>query len=285
MLAEFWMAVDHDEQQGPRGNDHEPRNRDQGAIQMGNHPQQNNAMTMKVAGPIGLVILSTFVLVVILMHYLSPHQNPGNIFKIFHVVISAVMTCLCVVGLVGLWSCDINPVNINVGLDEVLLIASIFGPYSLCLCSIYAAVSVLSSDKDDYLNSYATLSLVSALTWIVQATLQANFISKALHREPKPVNRCFGIFNVTNIAVVLAFTNLGMWLFNTIDLEGHYQSVYSQLTLERLNKLQADFFGPSTWTWIMLVIYPLAIFFRIHSVSTLYRVWKIHKELPADRNQ
>jgi hypothetical protein len=184
----------------------------------------------------------------------------------------------------GLWSNTINLLTASVGLDEILIIISLFGPYSLCLCNIYAAIYVLSSDKDDYLDSYAVLSLVSALIWIIQITFQSTFIAKALHRRPKLINWCRGVLNTRNVAVLLAFSNLGMWLLNTIDLEGHYRSVYSTSTLETLNKLQDDFFGRTTWTWIMLVVYPLAIFFRIHSVSTLYQVWKMHREA-TDENQ
>ena len=272
MLAEFWMKIDEDEEPPTP-----PGGGAIGGIQQAGAPQKTS-----VAGStlIGLLVLGSFFLIIILMHYLSPDHNPGNIFKIFNLIMSVVMTCLCLVGFTGLWPNDFNPVNTSVGLDEVLLIASLFGSYSLALCNIYAAISVLSSDEDDYLNSYAILSLVSALIWIIQTTLQSTFIAMALHRKPRSIGRCSGIFNIRNVAIVLAFSNLGMWLSNTIDLEGHYRSVYSRSTLERLNKLQDHFFGRSTWTWIMLVIYPLAIFFRIHLVSTLYQVWKTHKKIP-----
>jgi hypothetical protein len=65
-----------------------------------------------------------------------------------------------------------------------------------------------------------------------------------------------------------------------MDLKGHYRSVYSDENLSKLNELENIFFGKSAWTWIMLIIYPLAIFYRIHSISTFYHVYQEHKRLP-----
>ena len=282
MLAEIWMGADRQVRSATDNRREYTLLLESGqatsstAISDGENSRRKK-ITVVAPSMIGFLALGSFILIIFLMHSLSPRNNPGNVYQIFYTIMSVIATVLCIVGLVVLHT---NPVNGNkFGLDEGLLLASVFGTFSLCLCSIYSAIFVLRNDDND--NPYAILTLAESLMWIIQAGLQSNFIAKALHRKPKAVHQCCGIFNIGSLAIILAFVNIGMWLFNTIDLEGHYRSLYSSVNLNKLNELQNEFFGKSTWTWIMLVIYPLAIFFRIHSVSTLYRVYQEHKKLPT----
>ncbi|XP_062514420.1 proton channel OtopLc-like [Corticium candelabrum] len=281
MLAEYWIAAKHYRESNnlilafPTV---------QSNISTSNR-ETGNGRKLNLAIPtiIGLTVFGLFVLMIILLHYLSRDNNPGNVFQVFNISVSAIAKIVCLTGLILLKSND--AVNSNVSLDEVLLITTIFGTFGISLCLIYSAISGLVKDGDNDLNSYAVLMLTASLSWILQAFLQSNFIVKALNRKPREVKFCCGIFNIAYLALILAYVNFGMWLLDTIDLEGHDNSVYSNYTLLRLNILEDNFFGKSTWTWVMLVLYPLAIFFRIHSVSTLYRVYKLHKYVPTDTDQ
>ena len=281
MLAEFWMAADEPTSSASGGELQPLLEREQTSHSAAVGDGENSGrrkINVVVPSIIGILAGGSFLSIIFLLHSLSPANSPGNIYQIFYLTMSVVTTSLCIVGLVALRK---HPVNTNsFGLDEGLLLTSVFGTFCLCLCSIYSAIFCLESDGNSS-NSYASLTLTSSLMWIIQAALQSNFITKALHRKPNITNQCCGIFNTASLAIVLGVINFGLWAFNTIDLEGHYKSLYSSVNLHRLNELQNDFFGKSTWTWIMLVVYPLAIFYRIHSVSTFIRVYQLHKSSPS----
>ncbi|XP_062512533.1 proton channel OTOP1-like [Corticium candelabrum] len=189
------------------------------------------------------------------------------------VILFSAVLCLC--GVCFLKSNDRK--DSNTGIDEILLYFSMLGVFGLCISSFSSAVYYLSGKQDD--NKYAWLKLTTSATWVLQAAIQSCFIAMALHRKPKEVKHVGGVLNIGYLALVLLFFNFGMWLLDTIDLEGHYRSLYSPASLKKLNELENNLFGQEKWTWIMLIFYPLAIFFRIHSVSTLYHLFKLHKHL------
>lgn len=67
-----------------------------------------------------------------------------------------------------------------------------------------------------------------------------------------------------------------MYLFDTIDVQAH--SVYNPQTVKKYFELDNNAFGSTVWKWTKVIIYPFVIFFRIHSVLALYRVYALHRQ-------
>ncbi|XP_062512334.1 uncharacterized protein LOC134188154 [Corticium candelabrum] len=267
MLVEFWRSAKES---------HENLNHSTDSHKDSNDSNKRK-LKLSFAISVGLIIIGCYGFVIFLLHFLSTNNYSAQIFQYFNICVGTFSTIVCLIGIGGLISSN-NTKNSTFGFDEVLLIVSMFGVFGLSISSFSSAVYFLQDQND----SYAPIKLTTSVIWVIQAVCQSCFIAMALHREPKEVKKCGRIFNVGYMAIILLFLNFGMCLLDTIDLEGHYRSLYSESSLKKLNQLENNLFGQTTWTWIMLVFYPLAIFFRIHSVSTLYHVFKHHKYLPME---
>ncbi len=254
MLAQFWIAAKKF---------HEPTSASHANFLISYNTDRKLTFRIGIGIAVGVVMLCSVAVVVLLI---LNGNFPVYLFQIFNTSVSLFSIVLFFHGIRCLASNDTK--ESNIGLDEVLLIISVFGVFGLCISGISSSVCFL---QDQIKDAYAWLKLTTSVIWVPQAVVQSYFIAMALHRKP-------GISNITikYMAIILAAINFGMWFLDTMDLGRHYRSFYSQASIEKLNEVENNLFGQAMWTWIVPVFYPFAIFFRIQSALALCRVFKLH---------
>ena len=112
------------------------------------------------------------------------------------------------------------------------------------------------------LNPYTKLVIISAVTCLLQSTLQTVFILDATRRyasTPNQVRDKPGREMITFLLVC----NFAMWSINTLETRRADS-----------NPVQMEFYGFWAWTIITHVTTPLTIFFRFHSTVCLCDIWK-----------
>ncbi|XP_062506662.1 uncharacterized protein LOC134183196 [Corticium candelabrum] len=120
---------------------------------------------------------------------------------------------------------------------------------------------------------YELIVFFAEVLVVVGILAQTVFISKALHREPGE----HGLITTTSMAMFMGWLNFGLWLGKTVHLEGTDYSIYHCGTMMVIDSLQLIRYGKQSWLIFILLCFPFAIFYRIHSAVVLYRVSKIHR--------
>ncbi|XP_062506994.1 uncharacterized protein LOC134183461 [Corticium candelabrum] len=120
---------------------------------------------------------------------------------------------------------------------------------------------------------YELIVFFAEVLVVVGILAQTVFISKALHREPGE----HGLITTTSMAMFMGWLNFGLWLGKTVHLEGTDYSIYHCGTMMAIDSLQLIRYGKHSWLIFVLLCFPFAIFYRIHSAVVLYRVSKIHR--------
>ncbi|XP_065830966.1 proton channel OtopLc-like [Oscarella lobularis] len=223
----------------------------------------------------------TVVLLVLLLHYVEHGDHPEYMLYGYNILMALIMIVCCVVGCVVLRQNDKIRERTNTEMDEVLLFIGAIGIFLLEIFELHAAWSCFRVKCGGDFAQEAKLKMTESFLWIFQTVVQVFFIVSAFHRKPRNVSQLRGIAQVAYLAVFLGMLNLGMWLLNTIQAK---RSVYSHLVYRRLIELEQTFLGDQAWAVITVILYPLRIFLRIHSVATFYHVFKKHNRIPTNEN-
>jgi len=139
-------------------------------------------------------------------------------------------------------------------LETILLVSGQAGVF------IYAAFSAVSS----FLQIESCLvPLLASVTTLLQTILQTAFIIDASHRfasTPSHIRHKPG----RQVVTFLLVCNLAMWVVNILES--------NKITA---SQNQVNFFEKE-WLWPVVnhISIPLAIFYRFHSASCLYEIWK-----------
>ena len=188
-------------------------------------------------------------------------------------ITSTAIIVLSAMGLKTLSSCKRNEKSSGFELDEVLLLIGNVGAFALA--SFRGFPGLISLKEGGYASGVAITEIVV----IVGTFLQTAFISMALHREPSKS----GCITTASIATIVGLLNLSLWLSNTVDVEGLDHGIYRKDTNEKINELQLARYE-SSWVIFLLLCFPVAIFYRIHSAVVLYRISKTHRHV-SDRTE
>lgn len=148
------------------------------------------------------------------------------------------------------------------------------------IISTGSTISRLTANDTDILPFTELTLSKNHVLWIIEAIVQSTFISKALHRVPKRITGWIKVVSPCYLAVVLAAFNLGMWVVDTIAIESVGEdSVYSHDVTAADTRIESAYYGETVWIWVKLLLFPLIVFFRIHSLFTLFRVFDIHSHI------
>eukprot|EP00090_Calanus_glacialis_P007099 TRINITY_DN15569_c0_g1_i5.p1 TRINITY_DN15569_c0_g1~~TRINITY_DN15569_c0_g1_i5.p1 ORF type:complete len:810 (-),score=174.60 TRINITY_DN15569_c0_g1_i5:104-2533(-) len=205
-----------------------------------------------------MVIIATIVsLIVFFVFITNTDQNLQNLavqfasfseLGLYGLTSVAVMIGMCQMR--RLW----YDVSRRLELDIILLVTGQAGVL------IYASFSAVGS----FLQIETCLvSLLASITTLVQTILQTAFIIDASHRfasTPSHIRHKPG----RQVVTFLLVCNLAMWVVNILETNKTSAS-----------KNQVNFMEKE-WLWpvITQISIPLAIFYRFHSASCLYEIWK-----------
>lgn len=143
-------------------------------------------------------------------------------------------------------------------LDQNLLLIALGGYY---LLMGFMAVAAFSQFQEPVIGKSAPLLGILCVLTFVQCTLQVCFIFDGLRRRVKDANQAEQK-PARSFITFLLICNLAMWIINTFELkEAHGAQVFT------------DFYGALSWTVIMHVCLPLAIYFRFHASVCLSDIW------------
>ena len=286
MLAELWSG--HDEDQNSEAKAGEVTSTKYGTMQLTGREHDSSQLSTtekikKAAGAVvlGLTVFGSFIFLVIMLCYLGEQSNPNMVFQLYKFASYLIMVVICVIGHLVL-QCYPKRKLKGARLDEVLIYISVLGPISMAVLHFIAAMRKIKSNEktDTEMGVFALLYLFESVVSIFQSILQSTLITKALHREPRTLTGCLKVFNPCNLAILLAAFNLGLWLLATIGLESvgshHF---YTDYMLEKATKIDNDCFGSTHWRAIRVFIFPIIVFYRIHSFFTLFRVFDIHSHI------
>lgn len=223
-----------------------------------------------------LLGLSSFVFMIIYEYYEKKEESDrANL--IFQLYMISAMILLCLVGLISLHCNEVSGGGIS--LDEFLMFLSFFGVNVIAVQQTIGVSGNLRESSVSVESQWkAQTQLAEGVLSSVQAALQAAFVTKSLHRKPRNIR----IVNTANLAVIVLFCNMGMWLVDSIylvDIGLGYQGTYPYNDLDG-NVLTA--FRPRESMWVHVIFYPLVVFFRIHCVFVLCRVFHRHRRLDVD---
>lgn len=140
----------------------------------------------------------------------------------------------------------------GLGLDNTLLVMAQVGVF------LYNLFSVLGYGAQET----NARQLITEIIGLVQSICQTIFVLDSTRRRcscPREYRRKPGRQMVTFLLV----SNMAMWLVNT--LEKSQASARPMLFV---------FYGKWTWTLIVHISMPLAIFYRFHSTICLFEIWK-----------
>ena len=154
-------------------------------------------------------------------------------------------------------------------MDEILLLVANVGAFALPLFRGLPGAAKLVGGETTL---DAFLVMFREILVVVGTFLQTVFIGKALHC--KTVRH--GRIRIASIATYLGWLNISIWLINTIEVEGLDNGVYNEDTMEMIDNLQRKRFEAS-WLIFLLLCFPVAIFYCIHSSIVLYKISKKHK--------
>ena len=140
-------------------------------------------------------------------------------------------------------------------LDEILLLLSLLGVY------MFSVFSIVAGDGPSG-DSGGTLIILTAVSVIIQSSLQTVFILNGLRRssyKPYHENKKPGREYVTYLLVC----NIAMWGINTFEV-----------LRSDSNPVQLTFYGFLPWSIITHLTTPMTIFYRFHSTVCLANIWK-----------
>ncbi|XP_064640202.1 proton channel OtopLc-like [Lineus longissimus] len=148
--------------------------------------------------------------------------------------------------------------NYQAGPDEILLMIAVVGSYTYDTYSIYVYMS--KSQLETWMKVAGALC---AFLSLIQSTLQVMFLFDGLRRQTattvvlrsKPGREA---------VVLLLLLNLALWMLYSFSTAGGLYQVLSVVNPAQSNESMI----------VSKLCKPLAIFFRFHSTTCLYEIWK-----------
>lgn len=140
-----------------------------------------------------------------------------------------------------------------------------------------AAIVVLHKSKVSPESQFAAKSqIATSVLNSIQSALQTAFISTALHRKSRRIR----VANTTNLAIILIFCNIGLWVTDAIEFEKIAFGQEGNYPYEANDK-QTTVYQPDSSLNLLfrMIFYQFVIFFRIHCVFVLYRIFNHHRRL------
>ncbi|KAF3846292.1 hypothetical protein F7725_003370 [Dissostichus mawsoni] len=157
---------------------------------------------------------------------------------IMNIVIVSMMSLSTVIGCI-IYRLDyrehVSEKNPTRSLDVGLLVGSSLGQF---IISYFTIVAVVATEARGYLNA---LNLTWALLTVLQLGLQNYFIIEGLHREP-----------------------FHLWIMPAFGARPQFD-----------HPIEIKFYKVSMWTAIVNIGLPFGIFYRMHSVASLFEVYVI----------
>ncbi|XP_065830967.1 proton channel OTOP2-like [Oscarella lobularis] len=275
MLAEIWLEDNHE----TTGQTHHPSE-----TSLPRAPNQNRLRKMTAMYP-HIIFISAIAVAVAVGVYLHVNSstsgyNPAITLYSYRIAVAVLMIATCIAGYL---STNGKSRKYNGGFDEVLLVIGSIGVFAFAAVEVVASLACLMS-KDKDLEDDAEFALAENGFWVIEAALQMMFLSRALHREatpPRNGSRCSEMMHTAKLTFLLFLLNLLMWAIDTVHVEGHVKGIYAHETRRRINALEDKYLGKSYWDYTFLIIYPLRIFFRIHSAALFFRAFNAHKRVPV----
>jgi hypothetical protein len=221
---------------------------------------------------LGLIFLGSFIFVIIYQQYVEK-EEPQRVHFIFILFVTTVTILLCLFGLFSLRRNTVSDGGIS--LDEILVFFSLFCVYIINILDLTNAWVVLGmSDVSSNSRWQAKIIIGKSTLESVQSALQTVLITKALNRKPRKT-----MFNGTaNIAIVLLFCNVGMWLLDCIYLDrtgNEHGGTHPYRNSS--GEIFTVFVRP--YIWVRIILYPMVVFFHIHCVFVLYRISNQHRQI------
>jgi hypothetical protein len=146
----------------------------------------------------------------------------------------------------------------NKGPDEILLIIAVVGLYAYECYATYSYISI------SQLQVWMRIAgAVSGCLSIIQSTLQVLFVYDGLRRQTtttKLLRRKPG----REAVVFLLLLNLALWMLYSFEIQGGIYQVVASIDPTKSNE----------WIFATTLCKPLAIYFRFHSTTCLYQIWK-----------
>lgn len=265
LLAELWL-------------EHEDTRHDE-AVKPTVKPR-NGKVSVSGSVIVGLLFVCNMIVMLMISHFFESGEDANRILNIQSVVVSVTTMFITLVGHVSL--CRHESDSTGTGLDEVLLFLSLFGDVCRRILSIMASVYALSYGQFHSLQSSARMLAATEILWCVQMIIQATLISKALHKIPRHVEHCLGLFkhiNVCQLSIVLLFINVAGYIGATFYAEptNPGKGVYSYNTTVVMDEVRVNLYGSHGWSLIRVSTGPFTAFYHIHSVSTFYRIYRLHR--------
>ncbi|XP_052471025.1 proton channel OTOP1-like [Carassius gibelio] len=257
---------------------------------------------------------SVTVLVVYLIHIEKSQQTREAAISMFYLYGVVMLSCMCVASGAGLlvyrleaWPMDTGS-NPSRALDSELLLGSSLGSWLMSWCSVVAVLAVGPGSP-----SFRWTCLVYSLLLVLEKCVQNLFIVESLYRRPRDPDEEPEIFCITpaldsivnhdkpcssleeetpensrknsditlpvrnqlsvthgrkrqilkNITIFLFMCNISLWILPAFGCRPQYDS-----------GLEQDTFGHSAWTTVLNLAIPMNLFYRTHSVASLFQVFR-----------
>ena len=159
-------------------------------------------------------------------------------------------------------------------MDKSLVLIGTVGALTLPMFRGFPGLVNLGGDN----SNYAIGLLLCELCVIAGTITQTIFIVIALHRKPGKL----GWISTASVASLIGLLNLSMWVTNTVDIEEVALRVYKQTTYDKITELQVERYDKYCFKLFLILCFPLAIFYRIHSAVVLYRLSKRYRNIPKE---
>nr|XP_023672308.1 otopetrin-2-like [Paramormyrops kingsleyae] len=273
------------------------------------HHQHTHRLHLKgiLAGPVGGIIMLVTGIATFVYYDVKVSENSDEALMLHYMVNTVVVSLMSLTTLVGCviyWLDERNHVlekNPSRSLDVGLLLGASLGSFLICYFNV---VAVIASGKTETLNA---VNLACSLVTILQLILQNVFIIEGLHREPFKETHASPIFSnphalhanqevhqrqstrrstvviitagmhmpvalglcwkrrvLKEICVFLLLCNILLWIMPAFGARPQFN-----------NPLGFDFYSVTTWAAVVNIGLPFSIFYRMHSVASLFEVYLI----------
>jgi hypothetical protein len=191
------------------------------------------------------------------------HETPGSlviagaVFTFTDIGLLAISVLAIIIALCNVRSLSIFKKH-KKGPDETLLMIAVVGVYTYECYSIYSYISTYQLEL--------WMRIAGALAGflsLLQSTLQILFVYDGRRRQTtttKILRRKPG----REAVVFLLLVNLALWMLYSFEIQGGLFQVMISINPAKTNE----------WKLMTKLCKPLAIYFRFHSTTCLYEIWK-----------
>jgi hypothetical protein len=205
---------------------------------------------------IASLILTIIGIVLYNVLYFKQHLKEGA--SILYFSMEFAMICILLVAMIIVWRVIQKlPFDDNCpkGLDSILLIISLLGVFLFdSFCMLYAAYNTIIYE--------VVMGIIRPLLSSVQSTIQVVFIFDAGHRFTN-TTELSKLKPGRELVIFTLMLNMSLWAMYTFQA----RTMFNDTTFNNL-------YDKHAWVIITHLTIPLVIFFRFHSTTCLYEIWK-----------